>query len=238
MFSHWLSPGHSYCLGSLPHCVWVEIDGQEAFIQWLLAVEKPLISSHNWRFIWGPVESSWTFVLTQNPSKSNVVRFEVKNLCHKHSYKHCMGRPAQLTLTAQGWERDATEVHGVAARFRSRKRTGTSCLFFFLNRNWDVVTDSYIWGGWKPQTFAGEFLKYFEKLKEHYDADLDNIKEARFEDSESGRKCIEKTFYEDIEVHILSHFFVEHHLVGDIVAAEDWRLCRSGLITHKPISLS
>ncbi|CAL1171039.1 unnamed protein product [Cladocopium goreaui] len=44
----------------------------------------------------------------------------------------------------------------------------------------------------------GEFVKYFEKLKEHYDADLDNIKLARFEDEE-GRQCIEKTFYEDIE---------------------------------------
>lgn len=58
--------------------------------------------------------------------------------------------------------------------------------------------DSYIWGGWDPQTFSGEFVKYFEKLKEHYDADLDNIKLARFEDEE-GRQCIEKTFYEDIE---------------------------------------
>ena len=41
-------------------------------------------------------------------------------------------------------------------------------------------------------------MKYFEKLKEHYDADLDNIKLARFEDEE-GRQCIEKTFYEDLE---------------------------------------
>ena len=57
-------------------------------------------------------------------------------------------------------------------------------------------------------------MKYFEKLKEHYDADLDNIKLARFEDEE-GRQCIEKTFYEDIEV---------HHLVGDIFATEDWGL--------------
>lgn len=64
-------------------------------------------------------------------------------------------------------------------------------------------------------------MKYFEKLKEHYDADLDNIKLARFEDEE-GRQCIEKTFYEDIEVRILSHFFfVVHHLVGDIFATED-----------------
>lgn len=50
-------------------------------------------------------------------------------------------------------------------------------------------------------------MKYFEKLKEHYDADLDNIKLARFEDEE-GRQCIEKTFYEDIEVRILSQFFL------------------------------
>lgn len=54
----------------------------------------------------------------------------------------------------------------------------------------------------------GRFLQYFEALKENYDADLQNIKEEKWQTGVTTLQSIQATFWECIKPENMGHKMV------------------------------